>query len=121
MIYALYGQKCKSCGEIQYPKQRVCMYCQAKDNFDPIRLSDKTGKIFTFSKDERAAEIILPKVISIIDLDGGGRFYTSLTDRDADKVDWDMPVEFTFRMFLDGTAEGSGFRNYMWRARPIRC
>ncbi|MFC1925157.1 hydroxymethylglutaryl-CoA synthase [Chloroflexota bacterium] len=121
MIFALYGQKCKSCGEIQYPKQRVCMYCQTKDNFEAIRLSDKRGKIFTYSKDERAAEIILPKVISIIDIDGGGRFYTSLTDRDADKVDWDMPVEFTFRMFLDGTTEGSGFRNYMWRARPIRC
>ncbi|MFC2018053.1 hydroxymethylglutaryl-CoA synthase [Chloroflexota bacterium] len=121
MVYALYGQKCKSCGNIQYPKQRVCMYCQTKDNFEPIRLSDKTGRIFTFSKDERAAEIILPKVIAIVDIDGGGRFYTSLTDRDADKVDWDMPVEFTFRMFLDGTAEGSGFRNYMWRARPIRC
>lgn len=121
MIYALYGQKCKSCGQIQYPKQRVCMYCQTKDNFEDIRLSDKKGKLFTFSKDERAAEIILPKVIAIVDLDGGGRFYTSLTDRDANKVNWDMPVEFTFRMFLDGTTEGSGFRNYMWRARPIRC
>ncbi len=121
MIYSLYGQKCKSCGQIQYPKQRVCMYCKTKDNFEGIRLSDKKGKLFTFSMDDRAMEIVLPKVIAIVDLEGGGRFYTSLTDRDPEKVDTGMEVELTFRMFLDGEHEGSGFRNYMWRARPVRC
>jgi uncharacterized OB-fold protein len=121
MCYSLYGQKCKTCGEIQYPKQRVCIYCQTRNNFDEIRLSDKLGRLFTYSMDERAMEIVLPKVISIVDLDGGGRFYCSLTDRDTEKVEVNMPVELTFRMFLDGTVEGSGFRNYMWKARPIRC
>ena len=121
MFYSLYGQKCKSCGEIQYPKQRVCIYCQTRDNFEDVRLSDKRGNLFTYSMDDRAMEIVLPKVISIVDLEGGGRFYCSLTDRDTEKVDVNMPVELTFRMFLDGTIEGSGFRNYMWRARPIRC
>jgi 3-hydroxy-3-methylglutaryl CoA synthase len=121
MIYAMYGQKCKTCGGVQYPKQRVCMYCQTKDNFEDIRLSDKKGKLFTYSLDERAQEIILPKVISIVDIDGGGRFYCSMTDREVEKVDVGLPVEMTFRMMLDGVIEGSGFRNYFWRTRPIRC
>ncbi len=116
-LFPLYGQKCRSCGNIQYPKQRICIYCQAKDNFELIRLSDKTGKVFTFSMDQRAMEIVLPKVFTVVNLDGGGRFYSVMTDRDTSKVTVDMPVEMTFRIQL----EGSGLYNYFWRVRPIRC
>lgn len=121
MFYALMGQKCNKCGNIQYPKQRYCMYCEAKDDFSPIRLSDKKGKLFTYSIDERAREIILPLVRAVIDLEGGGRYYSSLTDRDPDKIDVGIDLEMTFRLVFDGTREGSGFRNYMWKARPVRC
>ena len=120
-FYSLYGQKCKSCGEIQFPRQRVCMYCQTKDNFEEVRLADRKGKLFTYSMDERAREIVLPHIRAVVDLEGGGRFYCSLTDRDPEKVDVGMPVELTFRIFFDGITEGSGFRNYMWKARPVRC
>jgi len=121
MFYSLYGQRCNNCGQIQYPKQRVCIYCQTKDDFEEVRLSDKKGRLFTYSIDERAREIVLPHVRAVIDLEGGGRFYSSLTDRDVEKIDVGMPVELTFRILLDGKREGSGFRNYMWKARPIRC
>jgi len=113
----LHGHKCGECGGIQYPPRRVCQYCKAQDKFEEIRLSDKKGKLFTFSMDERATEIDLPKVLSVIDIDGGGRFYTALTDRDTSKVEVGIPVEFTFRKIHDG----SGIHNYFWKARPIRC
>jgi len=116
-IYALYGQKCLTCGNIQYPKQRICMYCQAKDNFEPVRFSDKTGIVFTFSMDQRAMEVVLPKVFTVVNLDGGGRFYSVMTDRDTSKVEVGMKVEMAFRIQL----EGSGLHNYFWRVRPIRC
>jgi len=121
MFYACYGQKCKTCGHIQFPKQRSCMYCQTQDNFEPVRLSDKKGKLFTYSIDERAREIMLPLVRAVIDLEGGGRYYSSLTDRDPSKIDVGMDMELTFRLVFDGKKEGSGFRNYMWKARPVRC
>ena len=116
-IFPLYGQKCNACGNIQYPKQRICIYCQAKDNFELVRLSDRTGKVFTFSMDQRAVEIVLPKVFSVVDLDGGGRFYSVMTDRDISKIEVGMAVEMTFRIQL----EGSGLYNYFWRVRPVRC
>jgi len=116
-LFPLYGQQCRSCGNIQYPKQRICIYCQAKDNFELIRLSDRTGKVFTFSMDQRAMEIVLPKVFSVVNLDGGGRFYSVMTDRDTSKIAVGMSVEMTFRIQL----EGSGLYNYFWRVRPIRC
>lgn len=116
-LFPLYGQKCRTCGNVQFPKQRICIYCQTKDNFDLVRLSDKKGKLFTFSMDERAMEIVLPKVFSVVDLDDGGRFYSVMTDRDTEKIKVGMPVEMTFRRQL----EGSGLHNYFWRVRPIRC
>ena len=97
------------------------MYCQAKDNFESIRLSDKKGDLFTYSIDERAREIILPLVRCVIDLDGGGRYYAPMTDRDPDKIDVRMRMELTFRLLFDGIKEGSGFRNYVWKCRPVRC
>lgn len=120
-FYSGYGLKCKSCGNIQYPRQRFCMYCQTQDNFEPVRLSDKKGKLVTYSIDERAREIILPLVRAVIDFEGGGRYYSSLTDRDPAKIDVGIDMELTFRLVFDGNKEGSGFRNYMWKGRPVRC
>ncbi|HKY06408.1 MAG TPA: 3-oxoacyl-[acyl-carrier-protein] synthase III C-terminal domain-containing protein, partial [Blastocatellia bacterium] len=31
-IYKLHGYRCLACGKIQYPRQRVCIACQARDN-----------------------------------------------------------------------------------------
>lgn len=116
-LFPLYGQQCRACKNIQYPRQRICIYCQAKDNFELIRLSDRTGKVFTFSMDQRAMEVVLPKVFAVVDLDEGGRFYSVMTDRDTSEVAVGMPVEMTFRIQV----EGAGLHNYFWRVRPIRC
>ena len=113
-----YGYKCKTCGHIQFPPQRICMWCQAKDQFDPIRIVDKKGKVFTYSLDERAVFALdLPNVIVIVDLEGGGRIYNQATDRDPKKMAIGLEMEFTFRKFH----EGGGFKNYSWKLRPVRC
>ncbi len=97
------------------------MYCFARDNFDDVRLSDKKGKVFTFSKDDRTMEIMLPFVRVAADLEGGGRFYSAMTDADHTKVAVGMECEMTFRRVMDGNIEGGGFHNYFWRIRPVRC
>ena len=56
-----------------------------------------------------------PTVMIAADLDGGGRFYTQLTDGDPDTVTFEMPVELTFRRFH----EGAGLANYFWKFRPV--
>ena len=113
-----YGQKCRACGHIQFPPQRLCMWCQAKDQFDDVKVVDKTGKVFTYSLDERAVFALdLPNVIVIVDLEGGGRLYGQATDRDPKSIKIGLDMEFTFRKFH----EGSGFHNYSWKTRPVRC
>lgn len=112
------GTRCRKCGHVQLPPQRICMWCQAKDEFDYVRVSDKQGELFTYSIDERGAGVIdLPNVLSVINLDGGGRYYGQMTDKVLDKLGVGIRMEFTFRKFH----EQGGFVNYFWKSRPIRC
>jgi len=110
------GGKCLSCGNVNFPPQRICMYCQAKDNFEEVRLADRRGKLFTYSKDNLGPSLDSPVILCIIDFDEGGRFYAQMTDRDPEKVEYEMPVELTFRWMHSER----GIRNYYWKCRPLR-
>ena len=115
-VLPLHGGRCNSCGNIQFPIQRVCAYCQTKDDYQEVRLSDRQATVFTFSMDERALEVDPPRVWTISDFDDGGRIYCTMTDRDTSQVAIDMRVEMTFRKIH----EGAGVHNYFWKCRPIR-
>lgn len=115
-IFAFYGVKCNNCGTIQYPPQRVCVACGAKDNFAQHRLADQKGKIVTFTMDNLAASIDPPLPFAAVDFEGGGRYVGEVTDKDASEIKVGMPVEMSFRkiMFRDG------IHDYFWKFRAIR-
>ncbi|MDD5095363.1 MAG: OB-fold domain-containing protein [Dehalococcoidia bacterium] len=101
-VFACKGQKCKNCGQIEFPQQRICAYCQAKDNFEDINLSEKKGTLFTYSMDSLTTVTPdPPNVLAVVDLEGGGRFYTTMTDRDTGNLTMGMPMELTFRKVHD--------------------
>jgi 3-hydroxy-3-methylglutaryl CoA synthase len=110
------GEKCLACGNINFPPQRICMYCQTRDRFEEVRLADRRATLFTFSKDFLGPSLDSPIILSILDFDEGGRFYAQMTDRDPDKVEVGMPVELTFRWMHSER----GIRNYYWKCRPLR-
>ena len=116
-VLPLHGCKCNNCGNIQFPIQRVCAYCQAKDDYVEVPLADKQASVFTFSMDERALEVDPPRVWTISDFDDGGRIYCTMTDRDTSQVEIGMKVEMTFRKIH----EGAGLHNYFWKCRPLRA
>jgi len=113
----LYGLKCKTCGTLQYPPQRVCTKCVTKDNFDKVRLSDKRATLFTYAMDYIAGSKDVPLVISIANFDGGGRMLTTMTDRDIKEIKIGMPLEMSFRQLH----VVSGIHNYFWKVVPIRA
>jgi 3-hydroxy-3-methylglutaryl CoA synthase len=115
-IYPLHGLKCKSCGEIHFPPQRVCPKCKAKDQFEEWRLSDRKGKLFTFAADYLCQRREAPRVTAIIDFEGGGRMATMMTDRVLDEIKIAMPVEMSFRKLVTQ----DGFHNYFWKSIPLR-
>ncbi len=118
-ISALYGYKCRRCGTPQlHPLGqvvRVCIMCQAKDDFEYYKFSDKTGKLFTYAVDQLQPTRNPPGINGVVDFDGGGRFICELTDCSIDNVRIGMPVEMTFRKL----SEYKGIMNYFWKAKPI--
>ncbi|MFL6213257.1 MAG: 3-oxoacyl-[acyl-carrier-protein] synthase III C-terminal domain-containing protein [Blastocatellia bacterium] len=115
-IYRLYGYRCLSCGKLQYPRQRLCIACQSKDQFESVRLADKKASVFTFTVDFLNADPDPPTVMTIVDFEGGGRAYLQMTDRNPADVHIEQEVEMTFRRMY----EAEGFTNYYWKCRPLR-
>jgi hydroxymethylglutaryl-CoA synthase len=117
-IYRLQGVRCRVCGTPQYPPQRVCTQCQAKDNFDPYRFSDKKGKVFTYTL-KYGGDIpafARPMVDTMVDFEGGGRALFGMTDMDIKQIKVGMEVEMSFRTL----GSGGGIQNYFWRCMPSR-
>jgi|SRR5688572_16102891 len=111
----LLGQRCRRCGQTQFPRQRVCYKCFAKDEFDAVRLSDKIGTVKSFTFDNFAGSPNPPLVAGIVDVDGA-RLYVQMTDVDPKEVKLGMPVEMTFRKIH----EAGGTPNYFWKSTPLR-
>ena len=111
-----YGATCNQCGFVQYPPQRVCVSCRARDDSTPVRLSDRPGRVFTYSMDYLAGTTDTPLVIAVVDFDGGGRALCMMTDRELDEIQIGMPVEMSFRKLR----VVNGIHNYYWKAVPQR-
>ena len=112
----LYGARCRACGYVQYPPQRVCVECRRIDDSEPVRLSDQPGEIFTYSMDYIAGAVDTPLVVAVVDFQGGGRVLCMMTDRELDEVRVGMPVEMSFRKLR----VVNGIHNYYWKAIPRR-
>jgi uncharacterized OB-fold protein len=113
----LHGGRCRSCGYVQYPPQRVCVNCQTTDSFEAVRLSDQGAEVFTYSMDYVAGSVDVPLVITVINFNGGGRMMCMMTDREIDDVKIGMPVEMTFRKLHTV----GGIHNYYWKSMPVRA
>jgi uncharacterized OB-fold protein len=109
-----------NCGLVQYPAQRVCSRCHSKDRWETVRLSDKKGKIYTFSLDYLVPGLDRPLAICIVDWECGGRGLFTGTDRDVEPAPGDIhceaPVEMTFRKLRSS----GGVHNYYWKCMPRR-
>ena len=93
----LTGTKCKQCGTPQYPPQRVCMNCHAKDEFEPYNFCDTPAQVFSFSHDYVMQTVDPPVTVTFVDFEGGGRIMCDMTDRDPAAIKVGVPLEMTFR------------------------
>lgn len=113
----LHGSRCKECNATIFPVNRVCYSCGAKDKYEEFRASDLVTKVFTFSVDKYAGRSDDPVLVQTVSEDDNGtRYYTIMTDFNADDVVVGMDVEFTFRKMHSL----GNFPNYYWKLRPLR-
>jgi hydroxymethylglutaryl-CoA synthase len=119
--FPLYGVKCKNCGTVQLfmsstTRARVCLECQAKDQFEPYRFADKTGKVVSFSHDFLGGGIDPPATRTVVDFEGGGRGLFDMVDRNPEECKVGMDVEMTFRKIRYAL----GTHTYFWKCKPVR-
>jgi hydroxymethylglutaryl-CoA synthase len=112
---SLLGLKCRRCGMVQYPFQRVCFGCYARDEFDKIRLSDRTGHVKAFTLDNFAGSPAPPLIATVTEVEGA-HLFIQMTDASPKELALDLPVELTFRRIH----EAGGMPNYYWKCTPIR-
>ncbi len=114
----MHSSKCRNCGTVTFPIERICYKCRSKDNFEEVRLSDCKARVFTFTLDSLAGRSDDPTIPQVgVEFDyQNTRTYLLMTDCDPSEVTVDMPVEMTFRRLY----EGAGMYNYFWKCRPVR-
>ena len=117
-IMRCHASRCRQCGTVTFPIQRVCYTCRAKDDYDELRLSEQRGTVFTYTIDNLAGRADDPVVVqTVVEMDETkARVYALMADFEAGQVRIGMPVELTFRRMY----EGAGFYNYFWKCRPVR-
>ena len=118
-IMALQGSCCSRCGTQQYPPQRICVNpdCGATDEMKPLNLSEKGGKIVSYTSDALAATINPPSIYGHVDFNGGGRAMFEFTDCAFEDLQVGRPVEFTFRIKYYDPKRDTTF--YFWKAIPL--
>lgn len=120
---SLHGSRCKACGYVQYPSQRVCINCSAKDQMQPYSFIGKRGKVFTYTLDYITPRAEVPTVTAEVDFEGGGRIQCYMSEVDVDKIEVGLPVEMTFRRYTlwEEIALREGVYVYFWEAKPLRA
>ena len=107
------GQQCRKCQAIQFPAQRLCETCFAKDQFDKVRLSDRLGKVVTYTFDFFYPTPNPPTIVTIVDVDGA-RIHLQVIEIKPDELKIGQEVEFVFRRIH----ESGGRPNYYWKGIP---
>jgi uncharacterized OB-fold protein len=93
--------------------QRVCELCFAKDDFERVRLSDRAGKVVTWTFDHFYPAPDPPTIVAVVDVEGA-RVHLQLVNTRPEDVRLGLPVEFSFRKIH----EVGGRPNYYWKATP---
>jgi len=110
---SLAGQRCNRCGGLQFPIQRVCERCFAKDDFERVRLADRIGKVVTYTFDFFFPTPEPPTIVTITDIDGA-RVHLQLVDLRPEDVKIGLAVELSFRRIH----QMGGRPNYYWKGVP---
>jgi hydroxymethylglutaryl-CoA synthase len=107
------GQQCSACSAVQFPVQRVCESCFAKDDFEPYRLSDRDGRLVTYTFDYFFPTPEPPTVVGIVEIDGA-RVHMQVVNCTSEEAKIGLRLEFEFRRIH----QAGGRPNYYWKATP---
>src|SRR5690606_35598622 len=94
---SFHAQRCTACGTMHFPACRVCYGCYGRDCFEPVGLSECTGRVLSYSFDYFFPSPEPPVIVGMCETDNGARAYLQMTEADTGELRCDLPVEFVFR------------------------
>lgn len=106
----LLASKCKNCGQIFFPKAKICYTCLGED-MEELRLS-RRGKLYTFSIGRMPSIHFQPPYgIGYVDMPEGVRIFAPLgmVNDKPFKVGMDMEVSVE-KLWQDGDKEVIGYK-----------
>lgn len=105
--YRMEAGKCTSCGEVYFPPRLRCAKCGSR-RFQTVRL-DGEGRILTYTVIRVAPSQFsdqAPYAVAIVELNGGVRITTQITDCEFDKLAVGQRVRLEFRRIQKDGAAG---------------
>ncbi|HEX6902890.1 MAG TPA: Zn-ribbon domain-containing OB-fold protein [Thermoanaerobaculia bacterium] len=114
--YRLEGQRCKACGDLQFPPRPTCGACRSRD-LETHRFSGR-GTVYSFSELANAPQgFSAPYLVALVELEEGVRITAQLTDMDPDEVEIGLPVEMVTRRLQEQGPQG--YLVYGYKFRPV--
>lgn len=112
--------RCRKSGDVSFPPSRFSYTpgAPALDSQDPYPLSERRGRVLSWSAEYLSFHCAPPHQYGQVDFDGGGRVLMDFTDVDPGDIESGTPVEPVFR--IKDLDEQRGFRRYFWKAVPVR-
>lgn len=112
--YALLASRCLKCDNVTAPPARVCPHCGAIDSAEHVSLRDAPCTVASYTVDRLTPSPDDAIVVAVVDVDGGGRRATYVTDVTPDGIAVGDSLVPTFRRI----SATDGVVNYFWKARP---
>jgi 3-hydroxy-3-methylglutaryl CoA synthase len=110
------GSRCKKCGDVQYPVQRLCSKCHSKDEYETVRLADQKATVFLASVDTLGYGAETEPLWAIVDFPEGGRTRIQVAEATFEDVPPGAVLEMTFRKFI----RQGDVPVYFWKGRLPR-
>ncbi|MFC2031931.1 Zn-ribbon domain-containing OB-fold protein [Chloroflexota bacterium] len=114
----LVGSKCRSCGEVAFPKRHHCRRCTSAD-LEDVTLS-RTAKLHSFTTVRVKipdAKVKSPFLVGFVELPEGERVRTLLTDCDAASLKIGDEMELVIDVVYQ---DESGTDVLGWKFKPVR-
>jgi hydroxymethylglutaryl-CoA synthase len=108
----LLGSECTACGWFAYPRRPLCAGCGGRDLVE--RRLGRRGRVLTWTEDHVFPSPEPPTVMTVAEMDGGGRFFGQLAAAPPGRAYAGMPV----RLVLRRLHEGGGVAHYFWKLLP---
>ncbi|MEM0173522.1 MAG: Zn-ribbon domain-containing OB-fold protein [Sulfolobaceae archaeon] len=107
ILYSLTALKCRDCGYLYFPFQKLCPNCKSS-NVEKVNLNTE-GRLVTYTVNYQLRdgyEKVMPQYIGLIEFENGLRIIAPLTDVEGEEIKEGAKVRATLRRLRTDSSTG---------------